>query len=99
MVERRVTSHEGKQGHGDVGLFWKNRSLLMEYQTSQHQSAREKTNCYVRLSRISSRQAKGFEKEKKNIQEFTPGRNAMQWPCGLLLFFKLKNTYSMIMYL
>ena len=26
--------------------------------------------------------------EKKNIQEFSPGRSAMQWHCGLRLFFK-----------
>ena len=38
-----------------------------------------------------------LEKKKKiNIQEFRPGCSAMQWHCGLRLFFK-KYTYSMIL--
>ena len=32
---------------------------------------------------------------KRNIQEFRPGRSAMQWHCGLRLFFKnIYSTYS-----
>ena len=34
--------------------------------------------------------SQGLEKKKRNIQEFRPGRSAMQWHCGLRLFFKNK---------
>ena len=45
--------------------------------------------CYFWISRISSRQATGFEKDKTlNIQEFWPGCSAMQPHYGLRLFFK-----------
>ena len=36
--------------------------------------------------------SQGLEKKRRNIQEFRPGRNEMQWHCGLSLFFK--NIYS-----
>ena len=32
------------------------------------------------------------KRERRNIQEFRPGRGAMQWHWGLRLFFK--NVYS-----
>ena len=34
-------------------------------------------------------------KRGKNIQKIRPGRSAMQWHCGLRLFFK--NIYSMVL--
>ena len=33
-------------------------------------------------------------KRKKNIQEFRPGRSAIQWRCGLRLFFKKYLQYG-----
>ena len=38
--------------------------------------------------------SQALEKKKRNIQEFEPGRSAMQWHCGLRLFFK--NIYSTV---
>ena len=42
--------------------------------------------------------SQGLVNKKKtiNIQKNRPGRSAMQWHCGLRLFFK-KYTYSMIL--
>ena len=31
---------------------------------------------------------KAWKRKRVNIQEFRPGRSAMQWHCGLCLFFK-----------
>ena len=46
-------------------------------------------------SRVSLvNRSQGLEKQRRNIQEFRPDRSAMQWHCGLGLFFK-KYTYSM----
>ena len=36
--------------------------------------------------------SQGLVKKERNIQEFRPGRSAMQWHCGLRSF--LKNIYS-----
>ena len=36
----------------------------------------------------------GLKKKKINTQKIRPDRSAMQWHCGLGLFFK-KYTYSM----
>ena len=33
-----------------------------------------------------------MEKKKNDIQKFRPGRSALQWHCGLRLFFE--NIYS-----
>ena len=52
-------------------------------------------NCYVRFSSISwVKRPQGSGKKTRIIHEFRPGRGAMQWHCGLRLFFKNQyNTY------
>ena len=64
--------------------------------TSRHQSAREETEENKKTFKIVMfdsqvslvNKSQGLEKKKRNIQEFRPGRSAMQWHCGLRLFFK-----------
>ena len=88
---------EGKVIISDtLNTLYQGTSSMMYAETSRHQSAREETeeqkklkNCYVLFSRISSRQAAGFEKDKTlNMQECRPDRSAMQRHCSLRLFCK-----------
>ena len=68
--------------------------------TRRHQSAREETEENKKSltivmfdSQVSLvNRSQGLVKKERNIQEFRPGRSAMQWHCGLRLFFK--NIYS-----
>ena len=89
---------------GSLVLFWwhllRGVGSSPKIPISRHHSASEETeenkqiikNCYFRISKISSRQVTRFEKDKiLNIQEFRPGRSAMQRHYGLRLF--LTKTY------
>ena len=97
---------------GSLVLFWwhllRGVGSSPKIPTSRHHSASEETeenkqiikNCYFQISKISSRQVTRFEKDKiLNIQEFRPGRGAMQLHCGLRLFFKfIYSTYIIVPY-
>ena len=64
--------------------------------TSRHQSAREETGENKKSLKIvmfdsqeyRQDRPQGLKKKKINIQKIRPGCSAIQWHCGLRLFFK-----------
>ena len=71
-------------------------SFFVWISTSRQQSAREETienKTSLKIVMFDSQEyyqdrQQGLKKKKIiNIQEFRPGRSAMQWHCGLRLFF------------
>ena len=55
----------------------------------KYKQLQKKGKKLFRFSRISSRQATGFGKEKINIQKIRPGRSAMQWHIKTSFIFLL----------
>ena len=73
-------------------------TITLEMRQKETKNQKELLFSNLKNLKISSRQVTGFEKDKTlNIQEFRPGRSAMQRHCSLRLF-KKNQTYSAVLY-